>query len=397
MASTKATAGALGKQNIREFGKTFAYLKNPTLRAKETGDVLLTINNAEFSGVSFQGLTWKDIRFVNCDFLGTYEIKLERLEKSTFEDCKFAGIHNFGDMVDVRLFRCGVGGESYLMGDVESKGLVFEECNFIGTDSDRNHWGAVGGYGEAEFVRCKAKWFDLSGCIKLTISDCEFEDVSSKNDPREVGNRYAPMLIHRSKLHGKFDMVATSLQSLTIRDTNMDNLDLSNATFKGDVTMERVRGGVIRAGVKSARSFTLTNSEILGTGGVTFEMAMDSAQQVLLENVNFGTGLTTKVNLGPGRALKPNEWSASPTNQQAVLRGCTFPSVDASWLETKQLLCQGNTIGRLNLSNGRIGKLELTGNAIGRGVDFTNTQVKESKVQALAKGQAKLGGSNIKA
>ncbi|CAN5879630.1 hypothetical protein BH11PSE13_BH11PSE13_14210 [soil metagenome] len=57
MFSAKATAGVLEKQNIRAFGKTFAYLKDPGLRAKEIGDVLLTVNNAEFSGVSFQGLT----------------------------------------------------------------------------------------------------------------------------------------------------------------------------------------------------------------------------------------------------------------------------------------------------------------------------------------------------
>lgn len=85
-----------------------------------------------------------------------------------------------------------------------------------------------------------------------------------------------------------------------------------------------------------------------------------------------------------------------PTNKSAVIRGCTLPVVDASWMETQQLRLEGNTVGSLDLSNSRIGTLELTGNTIARTVDFSNTQVKDCKVQSLAKGQAKLDGSNVK-
>ena len=56
----------------------------------------------------------------------------------------------------------------------------------------------------------------------------------------------------------------------------------------------------------------------------------------------------------------------------------------------------GCEIDSLDLSNSRIGSLEVSGNSISRTVDFSNTQVQESKVQPLAKGQAKLDGSNVK-
>ena len=59
----------MNKRNIREFGKTFDYLKDPSLRLKETGDTLLIVENAEFSGEKFEGMEWRNIRFVNCIFL----------------------------------------------------------------------------------------------------------------------------------------------------------------------------------------------------------------------------------------------------------------------------------------------------------------------------------------
>lgn len=68
--STKATTGAVGKRNIREFGKVFAYLKDPALRSKEVGDAVLTVEGAEFSGERFEGMEWRNIVFKNCDFIG---------------------------------------------------------------------------------------------------------------------------------------------------------------------------------------------------------------------------------------------------------------------------------------------------------------------------------------
>lgn len=328
-----------------------------------------------------------------------YETKLEGLEKSVFENCKFVGIHDFGNMVDVTLRRCAFGGEANVMGDPGSKRLVFEECNFVGTNSNRNHWGAVGGYGEAAFVRCKGKWFDFSGHTKLTIIDCEFESVSSKHDPREVGGVLAPMLIERSKLRGTFDMIVTRIESLTIRDTQIDVIDMNNATVKGDILMERVKGGYIRVAVKNdAGNFSLKDSQLYGGSSNVNETNYVYAggfKNVLIENCAFSSGSLDQTIIAGG--FDPDiKNPPSVLTQNYVIRKSKFPIFDASFLNAEHVVLQGNEIGALNLSSSRIGQLEVTGNTIARSVDFSNTQVKEGKVQSLARGQAKLEGSNIK-
>jgi hypothetical protein len=65
-------------------------------------------------------------------------------------------------------------------------------------------------------------------------------------------------------------------------------------------------------------------------------------------------------------------------------------------LNAAQVLIEGNTIGALDIQQGRIGKLTIVGNTISRSVDFSRTQVGQSTVQSLAAGQAKLDGSNVR-
>ncbi|PIF75906.1 hypothetical protein CLU95_3059 [Variovorax sp. 54] len=379
------------KPNIKSFSRIYRYLQDPALRTRETGDALLTIEGAEFSGLNLQGLVWRHVKFVNCDFAGAYEIKLDRLEKSTFEHCKFVGIHGFGDMVDVTLHRCAFGGETYVMGYSDSKRLVFDECNFVGTDSNRNHWGAVGGYGEAEFVRCKGKWFDLSGLTKLTIRDCEFETVSSKHDPREVANVHAPVLIERSKLRGSFNMVASSIQSLIIRDTVIDTLGLTGATIKEELLMERVRGGSVEAIVKGAQRLTVRDSQFTpptSGGKFVFNLASNDAQEVLIENTSV-LGDNILVDIGGG-----------PHTESLVFRKSKFTRLDLQYAHAKHLLLENFEANSVRLNDARIGKLELSSAVFSLTLDLSNTQVHEFKKTGgtnLKKlGGLKLDGSNIK-
>ncbi|WP_447771059.1 hypothetical protein [Variovorax boronicumulans] len=366
------------KPNIKNFSRIYRYLQDPDLRTRETGDALLTIEGAEFSGLNLQGLVWRHVKFVNCDFAGAYEIKLDRLERSAFENCKFVGIHGFGDMVDVTLHRCAFGGETYVMGYSDSSRLVFDECNFVGTDSNRNHWGAVGGYGEAEFVRCKGKWFDLSGFTKLTIRDCEFETVSSKHDPREVANVHAPVLIERSKLRGTFNMVASSIQSLIIRDTVIDMLDLTGATIKEELLMERVRGGTVEAIVKGAKRLAVQDSQFTpptSGGKFVFSLASNDAQEVLIENTSI-LGDNILVDIGGG-----------PHTESLVFRKSKFPRLDLQYAHAKHLLLENFEANSVRLNDARIGKLELSSAVFALTLDLSNTQVHEFK---------KTGGTNLK-
>lgn len=389
------------KRNIKTLGKTYSYLADPELRKREAGDALLVIRDAEISGVQFRDLQWGRLHFINCDFVGGYEIDLDQLSDTTFEDCRFAGIIGWGVSKSVRYLRCQVTGKSVVIDSSGSSDVRFEDCKLIGADSNPNRWGGIGSRGDATFVGCRIKWFSLAGYKKIMLDDCEVETSGTWTDSRaNSGDNYASaaVTINQSKMRGKFDMAAADVQSLTIRDTVLEHLDLSGATVKGDVLMERVRGGYINASPKSVGKFTLSNSEVFGRSGsgFSFEIGMDSAEQVLLEKVNFGTDLTLRVGLGAGRPLKPNEWSVVPKNKLALICNCTMPNVDASWLQVQQLRMEGNSIGSLSLSDSRIDHLELTGNTINRVVDLSNSQVKQSKLQSFAKGQIKLDGSNIR-
>ena len=228
-ATTASIGREMGKKNIREFGKTFTYLKDPQLRQKEAGDALLTVDGAEFSGERFEGMEWRNIVFKNCDFVGGYEIGPKSTTNVRYEDCHFSGILSYGVANNVQFLRCGWTGASVMFAEKGSKNTIFDACKFVGTSADPNQQGTVGSEGEARYIGCQAKWFSWAGDAALSILDCECEGVSVHTDsPANSGQEYlsAVVLIERSKLRGKFDMTASNLQSLTIRDTVLEELSL---------------------------------------------------------------------------------------------------------------------------------------------------------------------------
>ena len=382
-----------GKRNIKNFGKTYDYLKDPELRRKETNDALLTIDSAEFSGVDFQYLSWRNIRFVNCNFVGAYEVRPKFIENALFEDCKFAGIFNLGKLKQVRFLGCLIDGTSHLAGDTGSKEVVFESCQMMGNDPEPNHWGSFGAYGDVTFIKCKARWISLTGETRHVITDCEFENVDCQVDGEGGGSA---VLIENSKLRGTFDMVPASLQSLTIRDTVIDSLDLSGASVKGDILMERVKGGAINIGIREgANSFVLKDSQIYGNGEIICSVYAGAFKTVLIEDCVFGGGPTVRAGIGGG--FEPDDKAFQPVlTQSFTLRRNKVPSLRTGRLNAAHVVFEENTIDSLELIQSRIGKLEMQGNTFARSVDFSGTQARQSKVQALAKGQAKLDGSNVK-
>ncbi|MET3514724.1 uncharacterized protein YjbI with pentapeptide repeats [Pseudacidovorax sp. 1753] len=388
------------KTNIRNIEKSFNYLDNPDWRKRELGDDVLVIRDAEISGINFIDLSWSNLHFINCDFFGIYQIKLKSLRNTTFEDCRFAGVVSWGKANNLRYIRCRTGGRSIVLDYSGSSNVLLEDCDFLGSDPDPNHWGGIGSRGDATFVRCRMKWFSLAGYKQINLESCETADVKIWTDSRaNSGEDYfsSSVKIESSKLRGKFDMAACDLQSVTIKDTYLDFLDLSGAEIKNDVLIERVRGGYLNASAHSMGKLTISQCQILGRRkNFSFEVGMDSAEEVLIEHCNFGTDPTLSVGLGAGRPLEPNEWTTTPKNKYALIRNSTLPVMDASWLESRHLRLENNTIGSVDISDSRIGKLEISGNTISREVNLQGTKVKESKIQPLAKAQLKLDGANIR-
>jgi uncharacterized protein YjbI with pentapeptide repeats len=387
-----ATGFAMRKHNVRTLEKTFGYLLDPSLRAKEMGDAILEVRNVEIAGVSFYGILWRRIKFIDCDFVGAYEIKAD-MESVTFANCRFAGIFNFGKLTSVDFVRCTARASTFVVGGAGSKGVRFVDCTFTGIDADPNRWGGMGSYGETEFVRCKMKWANVVSETRHTITDCDFDSVDCAISKDGGGSE---VLIEGSRLRGKFDMRPATLLSLTVRDTVLENLDLWDATVKSDILFDRVKGGFINAYVKQATRLSVRNSQIFGNGTKVFEAYAGGIGAIEIDNVVFGGDLSTEpVTIAGGTGLDLNNVRAR-VNDSIVIRGSKVPRLNMHHLHTSLLQMKGCALDSLVLSNSRIARLELSANTIARSVDFTDTQAKESKVQPFAKGQAKLDGSNIK-
>lgn len=382
------------KSSIRNFGKYFSYLKDPEVRRRAVGDTPLRVEGALFSGESFEDIEWRNIDFVNCDFVGAYEIGLSRCINVNFVDCRFSGVLSWGESVDVRFLRCAWSGQSVMYGEEKSRSTVFESCTFVGSSANRNRWGAVGTHGEALFVKCRAKWFNLDGDARLTLQDCELEDVICEPSDKFGGSA---VVMERCKVRGTLRMggEGTRMNSLTIRDTVLDELDMHNATVTGDVVMERVKAGFLKISIKEgARNFVLRDSQVHGDDAAVCSVYAGAFKSVMVENNVFGGGPGKRTGIGGG--FEPDDTASQPVlTDILVFRNNTVPSLRSGRLNAAQVLIEGNTIGSLDLQQGRIGRLTLMGNTIARSVDFSRTQVGQSSVQSLAAGQAKLDGSNV--
>ena len=378
------------KRNVRLLGKSFDYLLDPKLREKERGDELLTIRDVEIGNAKFQYLHWKNINFINCDFVGAYEIKLTSMESCSFEGCRFSGIFAWGVQTNVRFISCGVAGASHLWGGEGSKGVFYEQCNFVGTDPDSNHWGSVGTYGEVTFSRCEGKWIGVLGHSLLLIQDCIFESMDCKIDPAESKGVVPVAVISGSKLRGTFDMASSSFQSLIIRDTVMDNLDLSGATINGDIVMERVRGGTVKAFIEGAQRLIVKNCQFTPRPGINFEfsLASNEAREVLIQDTSI-TGDNILVDIGGG-----------PNTESMVFERSKLTRLDLQYTHTEKLLLKEFEANTVRLNDARIGALEFDNANFSYTLDLSNTQVKSFKQSGGTRLKTlagfKLDGSNIK-
>ena len=359
-----ALAGALlsgcdvgGKSHISRLGKTYDYLRDPVLRQREQGEAQLVVRGVEFSGIRLQVEEWHNIRFVNCDFAGAYEIHPKLITQSSFEDCKFAGIFNLGVLRHVRFERCLFDGSSHVGGDMGSEDVTFESCEQMGTNPDANHWGSFGTYGEVAFIKCKAKWTNLNGETKHLIRDCDFEQVDCNIRADSGGSE---VLIENSRLLDTFKMMSSPLRSLTIRDTTIGKLDLTKAKVKGDILLERVKAKNLGLAVSSARAITLRSVQVVGSGYEVFYLASNRLTHVLMEDCTLPYDPDSEKPWIGGAEEELAYQSRPPINQSVILRSSRLPSLDASYLNTRKLRLENMEVQDMDLGHSRIERLEIS-------------------------------------
>lgn len=396
--STVSTEASMMKKKIDKFGKLFEYLKFPETREREIGKSLITVDGAIFQGIPFEEMDWKDIIFKNCDFYGNYDIGPKTQNNVRYEDCRFSGILSFGKTHNVRFLRCAWVGAPVMFAERGSTDTVFESCTFAGKSSEPNQQGGVGSHGDAEFVDCYAKWFSLVGDSSLTLRKCECEGASIETDSKaNSGDDFlsSKVVILDSKLRGYFDMRATNLHSLLIQDTVIETFDISRSKVKQSVIIERVRGGYFNMYPQHADSLTVKDSQLYGNGNKIFSVYAGSFRTIEIDNVTFGGAIGYPPVAVAGGFSKISEARISHVSQSIRIRKSRIPYLASDYLNTPFFQVVNCEIDDVDFSNSRIENLEIQSNLIRRGVNFSNTQVKQSRIQSLTKAQVKLDGSNI--
>ncbi len=395
------------KPSIRRVGKAFDYLKDEKLRMADMGDQEIIVSNADISGESFDN-AWQHFRFVNCDFKGTYEQLQPRLtQQCVFENCRFSGVINFGKMSDVRFIRCQALDPNSILSSYEgSVGVVYEDCEFIGTEKDLTYKGMVGTKGEVSFLRCKFKYFDILAYTKLTLKECETEDIriwSSANKKFPL-NTY----IENCKLHNLFDAVIPLTSSLSVLNSYVDTFNLKGSTdrasavVQGDLFFENIKGGIIDLRVEEgAHSLIIRNSQLIG--GQRNGAYAGAFQSVLIEDCSFGIntdGASRAINISGGFDFKKKK---DPQPQPYKTQSIIFRRTNSSFfrsagLNTKLLRIENCNWGSAELEESQIERLEIIGTTISRMINFTRTQAKSQSINLLKSPNRvdKLEGSNIK-
>ena len=388
--------------HVTNLAQGLGYLKNPALRAKEIGDAPLVVANSVFSGQEFQDVEWRNIRFVNCQFRGAYHIKLARMENCVLENCRFAGIFGWGVQNQVKFISCTIVDGSHLWGAENSVDVVYERCRLKGTSDDINRWGSVGSYGDAAFIQCTGQRMSILGHAKLTLRECEFENIGCAIDGKETPGLVPDLLIEKCKLVGLFDAVPSSFQSLTIRDSSIGTLDLTGVTIKGDVLLERVKGTRIIGAVEAAgaNSLTLRDSEITGDAEGVCNFYAGAFKRVLVENVNFGSVEGEPVGIGGGYEI--DDIGPQPQlTQSVVFKNVKTHSLRSAGLSAGLLRLENVEVDEANFCEGLSDSLEFNKLRVAKHIDLSKTRVKQFKqtggtdLRQLGSG-LKLEGSNIK-
>ena len=384
------------KKHINTFGKVFDYLKDPALRVKEVGDQVMEVKGALISGISFQGMVWKNTKFIECDFTEAYQIKLEGLQDILFDGCRFAGIFGFGLAKRVRFNRAEVRAKTYIFTEAGSTNVVLENCDFRSLSDNPDHWGAIAMRGEAKYVNCYAKWFDLVGEERLDIERCKLDTVriasGDKINP--------PVTIIDTELLGTTDMVSSHMSSLTMRNCTVGVLDLKQAHVSGDVLIEKVAGEKLLVGVVTARSMTIRNCKIVPVEGekTAVDLAAMGIEQLRIEGCTFGD--RGELRIDPGVELRDDQWTVGgPKNKLTYITRCTMESLDATWTESQDLRIEQCTISSADFSNSRIGHLQIEGSTISQKLDLRNTRIQTHSIKDLEPSkyrQVLLDGSSIK-
>ncbi|MDR3159588.1 MAG: hypothetical protein LBU11_11440, partial [Zoogloeaceae bacterium] len=384
--SSTPPACAFGKKSIRDFGKTYDYLKDAELRLKEVNRQRIVIKNADFSGEDFKDVSWGYFDFIDCDFKSSYNIMLIQLADCTFTNCQFHGIFKFGNTRNTRFLRCTVKGEMPILSfSSRTNNLMFEECEFIGDSGDPNHQGGVICHGEVEFINCKSRWFGLSGYKKMVLKECvTYSATLETASPGEYSDKskmpYSDFLLEDCDFTRGVSMMNPKLNSFTLKNCKVGVFKTEGSVARGDVLVEGVKEGHLDLSASNFQGkLTVRNCSFYKSyNGYSFQCPGIVAAYTLVENITCGS---SPANIsGAPNEMTEEDRLPKTQNKSLIIRNCKIPHLKVDWAQTEHLRIENCQFDYLDIKDGRIGKLEIIGCTLVK-LDVSNTQVKTHDVR----------------
>jgi hypothetical protein len=375
------------RKPIREFGRTYDYLKDVDLRLKEIDKKRVTIENAEFSGEDFINGYWGYYDFVNCHFPASHNIQLIQTVGCNFIECEFGPSRDddriaFGICRDVVFKRCVARAGSISFAGSAS----FEACEFDSLNPDPNH-GYVTSGADISLMKCRATHYAWLGSKKLTLSNCSFSGTGKLLDGtlRHDALGVADFLITSSTFENAEEILwGTKVKNLTISRCVAKGIFRTQGLVVEDTALfEHLKEGFFslastsfygKLHVKNCTFSTPGKSTVEDTPDYLFICSGRIPREVLVERVVCKG--SDACNLTSAHDGGNYFFTEKHKNEVFIVRDCQIPYLKINWLKTKHLRLENCEIGQLEIRDGQLGKLEIVKTKFGR-LDLSRTVATE--------------------
>ena len=386
-------------KRIEDMPREYALLMDPEQRRAALGEQRMKISGADFGigGTDFYHRDWENIHFYDCIFYGV--TFLSRISNCVFEHCQFPG-SNFQALVfeNVLFLRSDTLREAYLIAGDSSRNVRFVECDFGGTNSDFNHYGAIFFRGDVSYERCTGQYMGVSGTGTVTYRSCKFGAIDIINgEAIDSKITRATVLVENCTFRATTRITRSYLTNLTVRNSKFHVLEIGWADVQDDVLMEGIEAGAMMREFDNARSITIRNSRFRGINVNPEDMppkrrALDclvssdnrmNLQSVVLDNVECGRdegGFHEMVNDKVTKIIQGCRLMGG--TQATDLRHCKIPTAKMM-LNSVHVTIDNYEGDTASFATSKIGTLNFRATAIVKTIDFTDVHVQKLDAKGL--------------
>ncbi|MDR0588199.1 MAG: pentapeptide repeat-containing protein [Burkholderiales bacterium] len=404
----------------------FDMLKDAELRQKTMGEKILLIEDIAIDGGVFDNVEWKNFHFKDVDFHDRFVQK--SVKNCIFENCEFyrSEFHTF-DMEDVTFVNCKTKGAAVISGQGVSRNVVFKNCDFTDQpETNENYWGVVAVAGEVLYQNCKARHISVGGFEgEIKLDGCQFEDMTfyagvASDSPQ----KFASLTIENCTFKKKVSLMTTNLDNLTIKNTTFETI-LTPETIRNSLSIENSKGNYLWFQAKNPiKKISIKNCEFSAKGedGGTFYFWRKNGKQIQSENLTienvkcgvggdgsdggmFQTGRNTHIKnieaprlsfmfQGDSVQIEGAKATNEATFENAPGQG-KMPNVvisnfyvanlaDFKGVMLPTLIIDGYKGNTLDLSDTKIGRLEIKNSRVETLLDLTNAHVGSGEFSTLS-------------